>query len=182
MQPEIAPDTHTHPHTFPFHLINFSFGALIVRVSFIFELLPFSSHKLFSFLESIRLDIDNDDDVVFAKWSDAINYSKIFHATYKMNVSSLFFRSRLFVPDNKADLIECISLCCIRLLSVRLFSIVWKSPPYVCMHIAHSIHSIPYCASHDSFAMPSIKITYYWMLFLSSVRLFVRSSGHKWKM
>lgn len=77
--------------------------------------------------------------VVFAKWSDAINYSKIFHATYKMNVSNsgldskLVFYSRLFV-QRQQSWFDWMHFSCIWLSSLRLCSIVWN-PRAICMHL-----------------------------------------------
>lgn len=71
-------------HIFSFHLINFLIGAIyagiIYNISFFFRpstFLPFSIFRIHSFCNAKHLF------VVFAKWSDAINYSKIFHATTK---------------------------------------------------------------------------------------------------
>lgn len=140
MQPEIGPK-----HTFPFHLINFSFGTAIVRVSFIYKLFrPFFSRLSTSptiFLLRIHsvwnVKYSLDIVVVFAKWSDAINYLKIFHATYKMNVSNGgtiqagFFLSRLFAPTTKLIWLNAFLLhsALIPRACFPLFKI-----PIICMH------------------------------------------------
>lgn len=182
MQPEIGPI-----YTFTFHLINFSFDASIVRVSFIifsFSFLSlcssfytlnyfafwnpfyFVTQKIRSTLSSSSLPNEVMQSIIrkfstrHTKWMCRIHVS---------NGGAFHF----FCTDNKADLIECISLAIFSLPSMLIFHCL-KFPAYAGNIL--DLFNSKLCI--DSFSMPSIKITqcYFYRLFVRSFVL------HKWKM